>query len=167
MLVNRQALSRQRRLIHRALTFQHFSVYRYALPGLHQKDIPFLYFLRRNRRLHAVPDHVRRPGRQIHQTLDGIGRLPLAVSLQHLAYRDQRQDHGRRFKIHVVKTMDCHLHIPLAHGGAHPKHNSCTVYKRRAASERHERIHIRRPVQQTLEAADKETLVDHHYKAGQ
>ena len=55
-----------------------------------------------NCRFLTVPEDYGGFGGEFHQTLQSVCGPALGAGLQHLAYSDQRQDHGRGFKIEFM-----------------------------------------------------------------
>ena len=89
------------------------------------------------------------------------------MCLKHLADRDQRKDHGCRFKVELMHVLHDLVHIPGKLRPRHRKQRVGAVHKRCGGSERHQRIHIWCAVDQPLKAAYEELLVDHHDDACQ
>ena len=95
LLVDRDGLAGQRRLVDRALALKDDAVHGDRLAGPHDKNIALLHEIDVDRLLDAVSLDICGLGRELHQGLEGVGRPSFGPGLQHLADRDQRQDHRR------------------------------------------------------------------------
>ena len=133
------------------------------LPRTNQKDVPDPNLFNRDGLLHSAANDIRCFRRKPHQTFQRVRRFPFSASLKHLANGDQRQNHCGGFKIQAVHVRHSCRRIAFHLRTGHRKQNDRTPYKRSRRAERNKRIHIRRPVQQTLETADKKPLVNDHH----
>ena len=156
-LIHGDGFAGERGFVHRRLTLQHHAVHGNALTRANHKDIALLHLRNGHRLLRAVLQDGGHLRRKIHQGFQRIGGAALGAGFQHLAHGDQRQDHACGFKIQAVEPV----HGPGRIGG-HGEELVGTVAKGRCRAHCHQRIHIGRAMQQALEAADKEFLVDHH-----
>ena len=160
--IRRDALAGQRRFVDRAHALEHHTVHRDTLARPHDEDIVLCHLLDRDRDLLPVTDNRCGLWRKLHQALERIRRLALRPGLEHLADRDERQDHGRGLKIEVHHVIHDRVHVAAHLRAGHRKQRIGTVRERRCRAEGDQRVHVRRAVPQALEAADEEFLVDDH-----
>ena len=101
-------------------------------------------------------------GRQLHQAFQGVGGPSLRTGLQHFSHCNQRQNHGRRLKIKFVHIRHNTRRILPQLGIRHGKQRVGAVHEGSSRSQRHQRIHVGRSMEQALESADEKLLVNHH-----
>ena len=166
-LVHRDALAGQGAFVHGAAAFQHDAVHRDVLTGAHHKDVALLYLLDGYGHLGTIPQQGGRFGGQLHQALQCIGGLALGAGLQHLAHRDQGQDHGRRLKVELHHIVHDQLVVAVHLCAGHGKQGVGAPHKAGHGAHGHQRVHVGGAVDQPLEAIDEELLVDHHHDARQ
>ena len=99
-------------------------------------------------------------GRELHEALEGVRGLALAAGLEHLAYGDEGQYHGRGLEVEL-SVHDVHLVHRVA-VGRHLKERVGAPDEGGAGAEGDQGVHVRRPVREALEAGDEELLVDDH-----
>ena len=162
VFIHRDALAGQGRFIDRADPFQHNAVHRYIFTGPYDEHIAFAHLINGDCLLDAVPHHRGCLRRQFHQTFQSVRGPAFGAGLQHLAHRDQGQDHGRRLKIKLMHIRHHARHIAPHLGVRHGKQGVQAVPVGRPGPKRHQGIHVRRPVDQSFKPADEELLVDHH-----
>ena len=166
-LVHRDALAGQGALVDCAGAFQHHAVHRDILAGADHKDVALLHVGDGHGHFRAVPHQRGGLGGQLHQALEGVGGLALGAGFQHLAHRDEGQDHGGRLEVelhHIVHDqLVAAVHLGAGHGeeGISAPHEACH------GAEGHQRIHVGCAVDEALEAVDEELLVDDHDDARQ
>ena len=105
LFVYRNTFTRQRRLVDRARSLQDDTVHGYIFTRANDKDIPFSDIVDAHFLFLSVPDHRRCFGRQLHQALEGVRRPALGPGFQHLADRDQSQNHGRGLKVKLHHVL--------------------------------------------------------------
>jgi len=93
-LVDGKTFAGKRRLVHRARSANHFSVYGDTLAGAHDKRIAGPHLFRRNRKFLSVADDVRRVGSKINETFDCVRRLSFAVRFECFPDSYKRQNHS-------------------------------------------------------------------------
>ena len=142
IFVHRNTLSGEGRLVDRTAPFQDDPVYGDVFSGPDDKNIALSHVIDPDLLLPAVPDDVCRPGCQLHEALEGIGRAPLGAGLQHLSDRDQGQDHGCGFKVEFHHVVHDGRTVPVHLGPGHGKKHGRAVDKGRAGSQRDQGIHI-------------------------
>ena len=161
-LVHGDALAGQGGFVHSARPLENKAVDGDALARAHHKDVAPLHLLDGDGFLLPVYQQGRGLRRDLHEALERVGGLALASGLQRLAHGDEREDHRRRLKVKFVHP---------GHGGVgtarelrrrHREERVDAVDEARRRAEGDEGIHVRRAVQQALEAADKEFLVYDH-----
>ena len=154
-LIDRYAFAGQRRLVHGAAAFDNDAVNGYTVARAHGEHIAELHLLDRNFDLLAVAHEARGLGCDGHQRLERVGRLALGASLQKLADSDEREYHGGRLEVQLIHPLHTAAEAELIE-------RIDAVNESRAGAEGNERVHIRRAVNESLEAADEESLVDDH-----
>ena len=167
VLVHRNALSGQGGLIDRAAALHDNAVHRDIFTGTDDEDIALSDIVDTDFLLLTVSDDGGGLGRQLHQTLEGVRRFPLGPRFQHLAYRDQGQDHGRRLKVKFHHVLRDRGGISVRLCPCHGKEHGCAVHEGCPGSQRDQGVHIGSPVEEALKSADKKLLVDHHDNACQ
>ena len=166
-LVHGDALAGQGALVHGAGAFQHDAVHGDVLARAHHKDVPLLHLLDGHGHFGTVPQQGGGLGGKLHQALERVGGLALGAGLQHLAHRDEGQDHGSGLKVELHHIMHDQLtvavHLRAGHGeqGVGAPHKACH------GTHGHQRVHVGRTVEEALEAVDEELLVDDHDDARQ
>ena len=166
-LVHRDALAGQGALVHGAGAFQHDAVHGHVLARAHHEDVTLLHLLDGHRYFRAVPQQGGGLGGQLHQALEGVGGLALGAGFQHLAHRDEGQDHGRRLKVELHHIVHDQLAVAVHLGAGHGKQRVGAPHKACHGAQRHQRVHVGRAVDEALEAVDEELLVDDHHDARQ
>ena len=161
-LVHRDALAGEGGFIDRAGPLHHHAVHRNGLAGPDQEQISLDHLVDGDGDLLALPQQGGRLGGQLHEALQGIGGPPLGAGLQQLAHGDEGEDHGRRLKVEIHAVGHDRRAIASRLGGGHGKQRIGAVTKGRRRAQGHQGIHVRGPVPEALEAADKKLLVDHH-----
>ena len=166
-LVHGDALAGEGALVHGAGAFQHDAVHGHVLARAHHEDVTLLHLLDGHRYFRAVPQQGGGLGGQLHQALEGIGGLALGAGFQHLAHRDEGQDHRRRLKVELHHIVHDQLAVAVHLGAGHGKQRVGAPHKACHGAQRHQRVHVGRAVDEALEAVDEELLVDDHHDARQ
>ena len=109
--IHRHALAGQGGLVHAGNALGNGAVHRDGFTRAYQKQIPDLHLADRQRYLLAIAQHTGCLRGQLHQALQRIGGLALAVSFQRFSDGDQRQNRGSRLKIEVMPILHDQLHI--------------------------------------------------------
>ena len=166
-LVHRDALAGEGALVDGAGALQHHPVHRDVFAGPDHKLIPPADLLDGHRDLFALPQEGGGLGGQLHQALEGAGGLALAAGFQHLAHRDEGEDHGRRLKVQLHHIIHHPGGIAVDLGVGHLKDRVGAPDKGGGGPQGHQGVHVGGAVQQALETADEKLLVDDHDDAGQ
>ena len=161
-LVRRNAFAGQGGFIHGSAAFQNDAIHWDAFTGAHHKDISLLHLLDGHGYFCTIAHKGGGLRGQVHQAAKSISGFAFAVGFQGFAHGNQCQNHGGRFKVHAVEQLHgvfrIHRHL---------------VQKRQAVQEGgggtqcHQRVHVRRTVNEPLKAADEEFLVDDHDDDGE
>ena len=166
-LVHRDALAGQGTLVHGAGTFQHKAVHRDVLTGAHHKEVALFHLCNGHSHFGPFPQQGGGLGGQLHQALERVGGLALGAGLQHLAHGDQGQDHGGRFKVELHHVVHDERVVAVYLGAGYGEQGVGAPEKAGRRTQRHQCIHVGGTVEQALEAADEELLVDDHHDARQ
>ena len=166
-LVHRDALAGQGAFVHGAGTLQHDAVHGDVLAGADHKNVAFAYFCDGHADLFAVPKQSSRLGGELHQTFQGVRGLALGAGFQHLAHSDEGQDHGGRLEVELHHIVHDHLVIAVKLGVRHGEQGVGAPDEAGRGTQRHQRIHVGRAVDEAFEAVDEELLVDDHDDARQ
>ena len=159
MLLHRDALAGQCRLVNRRAPLHYNAVYRHALARPHHYNIIYYHFFDRNLHFSAISYDHRRLRRQIHQLADRIAGAPFGAGLQELAHGNQRQDRAGRFKVYIHAEIRNQLPVAVPHPVAHGKNGVYAVGHGSRRADRHQRIHIRGALCQAAEAHRKKLAV--------
>ena len=166
-LVHRDALAGQSAFVHGAGTFQHDAVHGDVLTGADDENIAPAHFRDGDADLGTAPQQGGGLGGQLHQALECIGGLTLGAGLQHLAHGDEGQDHGGGLEVELHHIVHDQLLVAVHLRAGHGEEGVGAPDKAGRGAQRHQRIHIGGAVDQPLEAADEELLVDDHDDARQ
>ena len=167
LLIHGNALAGNCGLIHRRDTLQQLTVYRHALAGLHLHRIAQPHLGQRHNDCLAVADHRCGIRRKLHQLANCVAGLALSPRLKEFAQRNQRQDHhgGLEVQLHA-RRVHCLL-IVVRQGKNHLIQREDAVHQRRAGTHRNQRIHVRLPHKETLEAIAEKFSIDENHRQRQ
>ena len=166
-LVNRDALTGQRRFVDGACTIQHNAVNRDALARTDDEHVALANLRGGDFNLFAVTDHRRRLRRESHETLECVRGFSLGVRLKQLADGDECEDHGGRLKIKFVHIRHGGLAAAVQLRVRHGEQRIDAPAVGRCRAERDKRVHVRRAAQQALCSAYEKFLIDDHDDPGQ
>ena len=105
------------------------AIHGYILTRTYHENVTLFHLRDRNNHLRAVLYHGRIFRCQLHKPLQCIRGLALGMCLKHLADRDQRKDHGCRFKIKLMHIFHDLVHIPGKLCARHRKQRVGAVHK--------------------------------------
>ena len=165
-LVDRDALACQRGFVDRALALEHHAVHWNVFARMHDEDVAQADLLDRHGHLLTVTQKHGGLRCELHQAPERVGRRALGARLEHLAHGDEREDHRGGLKVELVHAAHHARRVTAQLRVRHGEEGIGAVHKRCAGAERHQRVHVRRAVNQPFEAADKELLVDDHHGGG-
>lgn len=131
-------------------------------PRAHRQHVARAHRLHRDALLAAVHKPRGLLRREAHELGDGVGGLALRARLEVLAQRDEREDHGRRLEVQVHGRQVRGVQVARAQRDADLVDGVDAVHRGRRRAERDERVHVRRAVEQRLEAHAEELEVDEH-----
>ena len=166
-LVHGDAFAGQGALIHGGFAGQHDAVHGDAAAGSDDEDIPLANLIDGNLHLLLLTDHQSGLGRQLHQAPQSIGGFALGAGFQHFSHGDQGEDHGGGLKVKFVHQAVSLSHHSLGLQMAHIEQGSGAVDECSTGTKGHQGIHVGTAVEQPLETADEELLVDDHDDAGE
>ena len=155
--MHRQALARQRALVHVRLALEHRAVDRDARAGAHLHFVALPHLGGRDLRPHAAAFDERGLRGQVHQGGDRLAGLALGTGLEVFAEGHEGQDHGGGLIIQIVGGFA----EEEPHGHDH------AVDQRRAGADRDQGVHVRAAVQEGFEALRIIGKVDDHHGQGQ
>ena len=143
-LFYRHALTGEGGLVHGAAALDHGAVHgdAAALPDDHR--LTGLDLVGGHGDLRAAAAHHRHVRRQRQQRRDGSGGLALGALLQILAHGDERQDHAGGLEVQIRHAGDL--------SRSQQAHFNETVHKARGRTQRHQRVHVGRALEQAGEA---------------
>ena len=147
-LVDGNALAGKRRLVDRTASVKHQAVRRDALSRTHNEDISGPYLSDGNLLLPAVPLDHGESRRKSRESPERIGSPAHGTGLQHLAYGNQHQNHGRSVEIQMRNRASL--------DGEHHE----TIQESCPRAERHQSIHVGRSGKQGLRSAPEKFRID-------
>ena len=104
-LLDRQRFAGDHRFVDRGAAFDHHAIHRNGLSRTNTQQIAHLHDLQRHVGFGAVrADAARRLGRQVEQRTDCRAGALARLQLQHLAEKDQRDDHGGGLEIDLDRV---------------------------------------------------------------
>ena len=163
-LFHRYAFARDDGLVDRARAFDHHSVDRHARTGANDEDIPRSHLLDRDFFLGTVDVAAnRRFRREIHKLRDRVSGLALRARLKVLAQRDQREDHRRRLEVQIHRRHVREIDVAVPHSPTDTVDRDDAVDRRGRRPQRDERVHVRRAVEERLEAHAEELEVHENH----
>ena len=164
MLLHGDALAGQGRFINGGKALDDNTIHRHRLTGLDNQGFAQLHFFHRHLKLFSVPLHSGRFGGQIHQLCDCVRSLTLCAGFQGFTQGDKGQDHACGFKIQIHHKAVNRSHIPMTKSNADFVNGVNAINNCGAGAYRNQRIHVRRAVEQGLEAHPVIFEVDKHHR---
>ena len=163
-LFHRYALASDDGFVDRALAFDHHSVNRHARAGANDEDIPRSHLLGGDLFLGTVGVAAnRRFRREVHELRNRVGGLPLRARLEVFAQRNQREDHRRRLEVQIHRRHVREIDVAAAHPPADAVDRHDAVDRRGRRAQRNERVHVRRAMEERLEAHAEELEVHENH----
>ena len=163
-IFHRYAFARDDGFVDRARAFDHHSVNGHARAGTNDEDIPRSHLLRRDFFLDTVDVAAnRRFRREIHKLRNRVGGLPLRARLEVLAQRDQRENHRRRLEVQIHRGHVREIDVAMPHSPPDAVDRHDAVDRRGSRAQRDERVHVRRAVEERLEAHAEELEVHENH----
>ena len=166
-LVCGYALARKRGFVYRALSLDYYAIDRNILTRTHHENVSSPYLLNGYEYLCAASLDRCGLGRKLHKSSERIGGLALTARFEHLANRNERDNHSRGLKVKLVHTVHNGGMVACKLSRGHRKERVCAVRKRRPCTQSHERIHIWCAAEQAFYAVYEEFLIDYEYCCSQ
>ena len=160
LLLDGDALARQRGFIDRGRALEHQAVHGDALARLDDQLVAELHLLDGDDALRAVTLDRRGLGRKVHELGDRVGGLALGARLHGLAHGDERQDRAGGLEVQLHHIGVHHVHVHLAEADADLIDGINAVDDGGAGAEGDERIHVRRALPQRPKADNVVLAVD-------
>ena len=128
------------------------AVHRYRLPGLDYEDVVLLDVLGCDGGLLAVPHDSRRLWCKVQKPVDRVRGAPLCPGLEELAKGYEGEDGAGSFEVEVMRELSHHGQVVVPEAVCNLVQRIDAVQHGCPRAECDQRIHVRRAVEQRLEA---------------
>ena len=151
-LIYRERFAGEGRLIHGGTALHNHAVHRDRLAGANHDAVAYPNLLHGDLNLLAISQDGGGLGGQIHQTGDSLAGLALGAGLQEFAQGDEGEDHAGGLKIQIHVVLGYQLQISVPQSVAHLIDGEHAIYYGSGGAHSDERVHVGRPVEQSLKA---------------